>query len=148
VRDWRITLVEAHPRLFRSRAGKLTSSGGYPRCGGWRNLLERAFQRIGDLALPTWALTLDDLRQEPRSTNSRLVWPYSENPVPLELLSEHHSIRLEPLLQQVEGGFRGSRSVMAMACANLIDIDLASQSLGPTTIAELRVPRKSSVTRS
>jgi len=66
----------------------------------------------------------------------------------LELLSEHHSIRLGPLLQQIEGGSRGSRSVMAMACANLIDIDLASQPLGPTTIVELRVPRKSSITRS
>lgn len=100
---------------------------------------------LGELRLPTWTMTLEDLRQEPRFSNSRLVWVYSRHSVPLELrihvlevLSQHQSMQLGPLLQQIEGGTRGSRAVMALACANLIEIDLFSKPLGPTTIVRSR----------
>jgi hypothetical protein len=51
VRDWRIELVEAHPRLFLGPTGRPESARGSPSCEeGWRDLLERACARI-DAAL-------------------------------------------------------------------------------------------------
>lgn len=102
---------------------------------------------LGELNLPTWAMTSEDLRREPRFSNSRLVWLYNRHRVPfelrmriLEVLSEHQSTQLAQLLQEVQGGSRGSRAVMALACANLIEIDLVSQPLGPTTVVQSRAP--------
>ncbi|MHC2467418.1 hypothetical protein ACVIHD_006430 [Bradyrhizobium embrapense] len=47
MRDWRITLVEAHPQLFHAPVGRPALAHGYPNCGdGWRDLLERACERI------------------------------------------------------------------------------------------------------
>ena len=47
IRDWRMELVEGHPRLFRAPAGKPEAARGYPTCEeGWRDLLERACVRI------------------------------------------------------------------------------------------------------
>jgi len=47
MRDWRITLVEAHPQLFHALPGKAAASRAYPKCGdGWHGLLECACERI------------------------------------------------------------------------------------------------------
>jgi hypothetical protein len=47
VKDWRIALIEAHPNLFHPPAGRPEAARGYPTCGdGWRDLLERACDRI------------------------------------------------------------------------------------------------------
>lgn len=99
---------------------------------------------LGELNLPTWVITSEDVRREPRFSNSRLVWLYNGHHVPLdlrfqilELLSER-PINLGQLLQGIQGGSVGSRAVMALACADLIEIDLESQPLGPTTIVRSR----------
>lgn len=103
---------------------------------------------IRQLKIPTQALTLEDLHREPRFSNSRLVWLYNRHHVPLELrlgilklLFEQQPMKLGQLLQDIQApGSRGSRAVMALACANLISLDLDSQPLGPTTIVTLRSP--------
>ena len=42
VQDWRIDLIEAHPRLFQGPPGRPGAAQGYPNCEeGWRDLLER-----------------------------------------------------------------------------------------------------------
>lgn len=47
VRDWRVDLIEAHPGLFHPPAGAPEAAEGYPNCEeGWRDLLERACDRI------------------------------------------------------------------------------------------------------
>jgi hypothetical protein len=47
IRDWRIALVEAHPRLFDRPAGNLDRATGYPTCEeGWRDLLDRMCDRM------------------------------------------------------------------------------------------------------
>jgi hypothetical protein len=46
-RDWRIELMEAHPNLFHPSQAHPERVNGYPACGdGWRDLLERACDRI------------------------------------------------------------------------------------------------------
>ena len=43
VQDWRVKLMQAHPRLF----GRPDAAQGYPTCEeGWRDLLERCCTRI------------------------------------------------------------------------------------------------------
>jgi hypothetical protein len=106
---------------------------------------------LGELNLPTWVLTSEDIRREPRSSNSRLVWLYNRHHVPLDLrmrilklLSEHHSMKLGQLLQEIqETGSHGSRAIMALACADLIELDLESQPLGPKTIVRPRASYRS-----
>src|ERR1700736_2053963 len=47
VQDWRVDLIEAHPGLFHPPAGGPEAAEGYPNCEeGWRDLLERACDRI------------------------------------------------------------------------------------------------------
>ena len=47
VQDWRVDLIEAHPGLFHPPAGAPEAAEGYPDCEeGWRDLLERACNRI------------------------------------------------------------------------------------------------------
>jgi hypothetical protein len=101
---------------------------------------------LGELSLPTWAITSEDLRREPRYSNSRLVWLYNRHHVPLDLririlkvLSERHSMKLGQLLDEIqEIGSRGSRAIMALACGDLIELELKSQPLGPATLVKPR----------
>ena len=45
--DWRIELLQAHPRLFHGSIDRPYAAEGYPNCEeGWRDLLERACARI------------------------------------------------------------------------------------------------------
>jgi len=47
VRDWRIELIEKHPKLFHPPVRKPEATQGYPICGdGWRDLLERLCTKI------------------------------------------------------------------------------------------------------
>jgi hypothetical protein len=100
---------------------------------------------IRQLKIPTQALTVEDLSREPRFSNSRLVWLYNRHHVPLalrlgiqKLLSERESRELGQIQEIREPGFRGSRAIMAMACANLLLLDLEPQPLSPNTAVRLR----------
>ncbi|MEA2896129.1 MAG: hypothetical protein QOJ84_1744 [Bradyrhizobium sp.] len=47
VKDWRIALIETHPKLFHPTQAHPERVNGYPAClDGWRDLLERASARI------------------------------------------------------------------------------------------------------
>jgi hypothetical protein len=101
---------------------------------------------LRELNLPTRILTSEDLRREPRFSNSRLVWLCSRHHVSpdlrmriLNLLSSRRSMKMGQLLQEIQGDSGGSRAVMALACNDLIEIDLVSQPLGPTTIVRSRI---------
>jgi hypothetical protein len=102
---------------------------------------------LGELNLPTQRLTSEDLRREPRYSNSRLVWLYNRHHVSLDLrmrvltvLAGHSSMHLGKLLEEIqETGSRGSRAVMALACADVIELDLESRPLGPATAVRLRM---------
>ncbi|WP_049802976.1 hypothetical protein [Bradyrhizobium japonicum] len=101
---------------------------------------------LGELNLPTQRLTSEDLMREPRYSNSKLVWLYNRHHVPLDLrmqimtvLAGHPSMHLRKLLEEIqETRSRGSRAVMALACADVIELDLETQPLGPTTTVKSR----------
>lgn len=102
---------------------------------------------VGKLHLRTKVVTFKDLRREPRYTNSRSVWRYNKHHVALDLririlklLLERQSMKLGQLLEEVQAGPRGSQAVMALACSDLLELDLDSQPLGPTTFVRSRTP--------
>jgi hypothetical protein len=96
---------------------------------------------VADLGLKSMVLTAEEVRREPRFTNSRLVWSHRYTPVPLGLrlrillaLRDEGPMPLGELLKSILSEVDPAPAVMALACANLVELDLLSQPLGPTTI--------------
>jgi hypothetical protein len=97
---------------------------------------------LDELKLPTITLTAADVQREPRFANSRLVWNYRGHAVGiglrmriLTILLDDGPMSLSRLLSQIRSDRDPSPAIMAMACANLIELDLVSGPLGPATIA-------------
>jgi hypothetical protein len=100
---------------------------------------------LDELALPSIVLTAADIEREPRFANSRLVWSYRMHPVGigmrlriLQALADDGPMSLATLLSAVRGERDPSPAVMALACSNLVELDLTSAPLGPSTIARCR----------
>ena len=101
-----------------------------------------ALDRLG---LKAATLTSADIKKEPRFANSRAVWFYRLHPVGismrmrvLTLLQEDGPMALGCLLKRIQAARDPAPAVMAMACSDLIELDLVSQPLGPSTIARSR----------
>ncbi|WP_235885744.1 hypothetical protein [Bradyrhizobium niftali] len=96
---------------------------------------------VADLGLKSMVLTAEEVRREPRFTNGRLVWSHRNTPVPVGLrlrillaLRDEGPMPLGELLKSILSEVDPAPAVMALACANLVELDLLSQPLGPTTI--------------
>lgn len=97
---------------------------------------------LGELALPTVVLTAADIQREPRFSNCRMVWTYRMHAVGigmrlriLQALAEDGPLPLSQLLAAIQGDRDPAPAVMAMACSNLVELDLTSGALGPSTLA-------------
>jgi hypothetical protein len=97
------------------------------------------------LDLKALTLTSADIRKEPGFTNANTVWRYRMNPVGivmrlkvLTVLLDEGPLRLGCLLKRIDVGRDPAPPIMAMACSDLIELDLASQALGPATIVRSR----------
>lgn len=100
---------------------------------------------LSELAFPTVVLTAADIQREPLFSNCRLVWTYRMHPVGigmrvriLQTLAEDGPMPLAQLLAAIQGDRDPAPAVMAMACADLIELDLLGGPLGPSTLARLR----------
>ncbi|MBR1178068.1 hypothetical protein JQ617_29195 [Bradyrhizobium sp. KB893862 SZCCT0404] len=107
-----------------------------------RDLDEEGLIQIAlrDLGLRQLVVTAEDLRAEPRRSNVRLVWSYKDKPVALPLrlrilkaLADEGPMELGRLLETVRSDIDPSPAVMSFACADLLELDLTSGPLGPTT---------------
>ena len=90
-------------------------------------------------------LTATDINREPHLTNARLVWNCRMNPVGitvrmsvLQVLADDGPMTLSQLLSSIQSDRDPSPAVMAMACSDLIELDLMSVPLGPKTIVRAR----------
>jgi hypothetical protein len=79
--------------------------------------------------------------REPNCTNARTVWAHANHPVPVGLrlqvlgtLTDDGAMRLGELLGRLRSDRDPAPSVMALACLNLIELNLTSAPLGPATI--------------
>jgi hypothetical protein len=100
---------------------------------------------LSQLSLTPLTLTAADIKREPRFANSRLVWSYRLHPVGttlrmrvLQILADDGPMTLSRLLSAVRGDRDPNPAILALACSDLIELDLISRPLGPTTIARAR----------
>ena len=101
---------------------------------------------LRDLGLAPLTISRTDILREPRFTNSKLVWTHRLHPVGLSLrmkilgiLNEDGPMTLARLLSSIRSDRDPSPAVMALACSDLIELDLITRPLGPATIARSRV---------
>jgi hypothetical protein len=101
-----------------------------------------AYLRLG---LSQITLTAADIKREPRFANSRLVWSYRLAPVGismrmavLQILADEGPMALSRLLSSLRSDRDPNPAIMALACSDLIELDLVSRPLGPQTIARSR----------
>lgn len=97
------------------------------------------------LGLGTLTVTTDEIAAEPRYANSRLVWSYNGLAVPiglrmgiLQALLDDGPMPLGRLLASVNADRDPTPAVLAMACADLVELDLLSRPLGPLTMVGSR----------
>jgi hypothetical protein len=100
-----------------------------------------ALLAFDQLALPSIVLTAADIQREPRFASSRLVWSYRLHPVGislrmrvLQVLIDDGPMTLGRLLSSIRSDRDPSPAIMAMACSNLLALDLVSQPLNPMTV--------------
>jgi hypothetical protein len=100
---------------------------------------------LGELGLTPLVLTAEEIRREPRFGNSRLVWANRQHPVGitmrmriLTVLADDGPMPLGRLLEEIRGDRDPTPAVMALACSDLVTLDLDSRPLGPATIARCR----------
>jgi hypothetical protein len=96
---------------------------------------------LTELDITPMILTAEDIRCEPRYANTRLVWSHRESPVPvglrmraLQTLLDEGAMPLGELLKSIRSEVDPVPAILALACANLVYLDLVSQPLSPTTV--------------
>jgi len=112
-----------------------------------RDVEEKVLVQIAltELGLKRIILTAEEIRREPRYTNARFVWSYREIPVSvglrmriLQTLLDEGSMPFGELLKSIPSERDPAPAVMALACADLLYLDLESQPLRPATIVSYR----------
>jgi hypothetical protein len=100
---------------------------------------------LRSLGLASLTVTSDDLSAEPRRSNADLVWSHRGRSVALDLrlgilqvLFDDGPLSLGQLLQRVRADREPAAAVMALACDDLLEIDLGSDRIGPSTVVRSR----------
>jgi hypothetical protein len=111
------------------------------RIDGRQGLVHRALRDLGHASL---IVTAEDLDAEPARANRDLVWSHRGRTVAvdrrleiLRILVDDGPLPLDRLLRGVSGRDPAA-SVMALACADLLELDLESALFGPSTEVRLR----------
>jgi len=105
-------------------------------------LVQIALDHIG---IKPWIISAKWLQREPRYSNALFVWSYHGHPVPTEqrkrilgALASKQSIELGQLERKVRSGPAPFHSIMSLACADLIELDLTSMPLQRSTLVKYR----------
>jgi hypothetical protein len=100
---------------------------------------------LRDLGLTPLTITRADIKREPRYTNARLVWAYRMHPVGfamrmrvLSVLQEDGPMAMGRLLSSIQADRDPSPAILALACSDLLELDLFTEPLGPSTIVRSR----------
>jgi hypothetical protein len=97
------------------------------------------------LGIASLVVTAEDLRAEPMRANRDLVWSHRGRAVAvdlrlsiLQLLADDGPMPLDRLLRSLVCGRDPAAAVMALACDDLLELDLTSDRIGPTTVVRSR----------
>jgi hypothetical protein len=107
---------------------------------------ERKFEtEFANLGLEILRRSPADIRREPRFTNCQMVWSCANHRVAvsdririMQMLDDEGPLRVGDF--GGDGRFRGdpSAALMALACHDVIELDLVNEVLGPGTNARIR----------
>ena len=104
-----------------------------------------ALAAYSQLGLTIITLTAADIHREPLFANSDLVWSCRLAPVGLtlrlavlQILTDEGPMALSRLLSAVRSDRDPSPAILALACSDLIELDLVSRPLGPGTMVRSR----------
>lgn len=112
-----------------------------------RDLEQEGLVRLAlrELGLQVKTVTMEDLRAQPRRGNAAFVWTYHNRTVPvgirmrvLQVLRDDGPMELGRLLEGLRADRDPAPAVMSLACDDLIELDLASQRLGPGSMVRAR----------
>jgi hypothetical protein len=107
-----------------------------------RRLVEAALEQ---LVLPPFTMTAADLASQPRLGNALECWRHRFVQVQistrikiLQVLEDFGPMSFSRLLESVSSARDPAPAVLSLACANLLEIDLISQPLGPWSTVKCR----------
>jgi hypothetical protein len=102
-------------------------------------------QALCDLGLMAIEVTAAEIMSEPRFSSARAVWTYRRCAVSLNMrtkieaaLAEEGPLSLHHLCTLVAGPQDPFSCVLSLACADVVEIDLLSEPIGPGTIIRSR----------
>lgn len=102
-------------------------------------------QALVDLGFRALVRTESDVLREPRCTNARTVFEHANRAVDVGLrlqilgaLTDDGAMTLGDLLKRLRSDRDPTTAVLALACADLVELDLISAALGPRTMTKLR----------
>jgi hypothetical protein len=106
------------------------------------HLLETA---LATLRLPPLTVTMDEILRQPRHANACAIWQYRNMTVPIGLriavmqaLENEGTMQLAQLVESLPAERDPAPALLAMACADLIEIDILSRPIGPRTMIRSR----------
>ncbi|WFU24969.1 hypothetical protein QA649_01590 [Bradyrhizobium sp. CB1717] len=114
-----------------------------------RHLLDieskRPSEQVAEVAkeflIPLWTISTASLLEEPRSGNESEVWSHRDHAVPVHLrmqivaeLGRKRALGMSELKAAIIGFKSIRRSILALACARVVQIDLEAAPLGPGSI--------------
>jgi len=109
---------------------------------GPQGLVHRALRDLGHASL---VVTAEDLEAEPARSNRDLVWSHHRRFVPfglririLQVLRADGPMELVGLLENLFTDRDPTPSVLALACDDLLELDLETGPLGPSTTVRQR----------
>jgi hypothetical protein len=100
---------------------------------------------LREMGLRQLVVTAEDLKREPLRANVRQVWAHKDWAVPMPLrmrilraLADEGPIELWRLLEMIASDRDPLMGVLALACADFLEVDLTSGLLGPMTVVRSR----------
>jgi hypothetical protein len=99
---------------------------------------------LEEFELSPWIISAQTLRREPRYSNNQFVWQYNRHRVPTGLrkrilqVLDQQPMQLGRLLKRVGGDHGICPAILSLACAGILELDIASRPLDRMTIVRLR----------
>ncbi len=99
---------------------------------------------LEEFELSPWIISAQTLLREPRYSNNQFVWQYNRHRVPtglrkriLQVLAQQ-PMQLGHLLKRVGGDHGTCPAILSLACAGVLELDIASRPLDRMTLVRLR----------
>lgn len=98
---------------------------------------------LGELRLSRLLLTRAEILRDPIAANARRVWSMRNHRVPvyarmqiMNVLEKKNAVPVGEILNSLSRGYDGLASLLSLACANIVVLDISSRMLSDDTIVQ------------